>query len=101
MLKGGLLQKITSYNFTIKNNSIKEYHVHLLTRFTIKRILNYNNNLTKHLFNMCAGYIRSKHQVTSPFAQAYHQYITSSTRLQRRVEHNYYEDIEDNLYSYY
>jgi hypothetical protein len=48
---------------------------------------------------MCAGYRRSKHQVTSSFTQDYHQYITSSTRLQRRVKHNYYEDIEDNLHS--
>ena len=48
---------------------------------------------------MCAGYRRSKHQITSPFAQDYHQYITSSTGLQRRVKHNYNEDIEDNLHS--
>jgi hypothetical protein len=53
MLKGVSLQKITSYKFTTKNNSIKEYHVHLLTRFTIKRMIDYNNNLTKYFFNVC------------------------------------------------
>jgi hypothetical protein len=53
MFKGVSLQKILQVTILQKNNSNKEYQVQLLTRFTSKRMIDYNNNLTKYLFNMC------------------------------------------------
>ena len=61
-------------------------------------MIDYNNNLTKYLFNVCRiQKIKASSHITIHTRLS--STITSSIDLQKRVKHNDYEDIEDNLHS--
>jgi hypothetical protein len=96
MLKGVSLQKITSYNFTRKNNSIKEYHIQLLTRF--QRMMDYNNKLTIYQFVFVQDIKASKYHINNTRSSSIHYFINRFQSL-RELNTTIMKSIGDNLHS--